>query len=115
MSRPTEPPESYPLPWSADGGRPNTGLRSSNGKFLVSVYPDDRYGGPEIADYIVTAANGYPVLLEAVREVIADLLIVGPASITQQEVFDSNLNGAIKGANAAARLQDALDKIGGES
>ncbi len=101
-----EPPESYPLPWYA-GIEPNDEdqtaevvvVRAANHRFVSdanvpdeAIYEDET--GEAMADYIVTACNSYPVLLEAVREAI-------------------DLRGC-PGYRITAVLKAALDKIGGE-
>lgn len=94
MTTPTKPPESYPLPWKAKlvAGR----VYDRDGLFVADAADDKA-----LADYIVTAANGYPVLLEAAEE------------ITSPRFLGKNDDLTIVRIQEIARA--ALDKVGGES
>ncbi len=97
MSTPDVPPESYPLPWATDVdecGRIWSRPDQSIDRFIVDLGDDP--DGEDLADYIVTAAHGYPVLLEAVRELLAEY--PHPGTIATVRIRE--------------RLLAALDKIG---
>ena len=75
-SLPTEPPEAYPLRWYVEAAEEEIDdevlrlvawkiLSRENLRSVVEVDADQK----DLLDYIVAACNGYPVLLEAVREI----------------------------------------------
>jgi hypothetical protein len=59
-----------PLPWTHQATRkPMMPLVAANGEWISSPY--NRVGDIEDFEYIAHAANAYPKLVEALREVIA--------------------------------------------
>ena len=99
---PTEPPESHPLPWYADERISEPGeegwWRVYTGRAVVVAVNSEQ---PDLADYIVAACNGFPVLLKVVREVLAERPLIHDALTRELQ--------------ATVKLEAALDKIGGGS
>ena len=109
---PTEPPESYPLPWYVEDPGHAIQFYAANNKCFGHLTVGHEH--QELAAYIVTAANGFPVLLaevELLRKVTKVAGEVSARRANNREEFGSlEIDVCV-----LDDLEDALDKIGGGS
>lgn len=71
------------LPWSA--GKYNQWVQSNDGELVASVETEHNHG-PENAAYIAHAANAYPKLVEALKNIAANEWDANGATATGKSV-----------------------------
>ncbi len=103
----TEPPESYPLPWYAPEDFAFQ-VFASNDEEVAEITDQDA----QLTDYIVTAANRYPVLLAENKRLRAQLNEAAPWSCPN---CGPNVKVDEDGCCATCGRDAARDEIGGAS